>query len=1717
MNNTFKLFVLVLITTITQLVADSTDRDQPVALCPLVESVNVITGEYTDATTDLFVAGPRPATLQRCFFGVDSGNPCDGLSWHFNLPGVLSAKSTHLPESSPIDTEYAYQYDSCERLIELKVFNKQKTKVFNQLNFEYYIEDEKHKCKVSSIDGQSAIYSYVPTDVSRSTPELSIESFTDPLGYVTRYEYQRHPQERKMLIKKVERPDGGYLETEYYTGKHNNVGGKLVTIDDPVRDRRIGRVKLQKAPLGPGGSPVITQCFFYENGYTDVVKSNGQKIRYHYSGDQNITKVETFNGETLYRVERFFWGVIGEGLQRRITCRSLEDAAGNVFSCTTYRYDSSGQILEERFYGNISGANDTSIELDNQGYPIDNGVEFHATLYEYDAVPGHMVKKVEPSGKVTRYIYEKSTGRNTAVYVGDGENTLIRQFFYYNEDGLLVKTITDDGFFEGSDSLHGVTERHIARFTLKESMPSIGMPEVIEESYFDINSGTEHFLKRTHNTYSSHNQIVKQEIYDSNGDFAYSLDYQHDLKGRCLFRRDSDGTETTHQFDAKGNQILERLQRDGILLRETLNDYDVCGRLVRSVNDDGSQAEQSTFKYDAMNNKIASIDSRGNKTIFKYDDLGRLTHVIHPEVLDENESPICPVVENKYDIANNIIETVDPRGYKTVTHYNAKGSPIEIYHPDGTSEGFEYYFDGSLKRKVTKNGMSTIYYRDIFSRVIKEEVYAPSGKLISKVTSEYGAFHLYSNIDKNGVVNKYDYDAAGRQVSSKRITEEGIEQTEFEYDELGRLHVKKEWFGDNPNDFSLMITERDIANNIVEIRIEDSMGKILRKRDSDEQELMQKRGGVEWKSTEETFNDEGHLSTVETVTDCNGNTLVAYIDALGRQLRTQKKTPFGDICQEVFFRYDACGNKVKEIHSVIDSEGNKSDYIVSWSYGPGNRIDTVTEGDGSRSQRTTAYQYNEYGQLETIIKPDRTQIYHYYNELGLPVRFYSSDATIDYEYEYDVDGNVVEVIDRVHGSTTKRVFNSSKAVVQEKLANGATIAYKYDKQGRKVKCTLQDGSSVNYHYDAVNLNEVERVSSDGSSLYSYKYLDYDLDGKLYSAEMIDGLSTLSYEFSFDGECIAVQSPFWSQELEFDGAKRLVLAKVSDICGESISHYEYNDNSFLTFERGEFDAEYTYDSLGNRKSSDQQNSNVNDVNEVTFDAVYHYVYDFNGNMTRKISETHCTDYTYDALNRLISVNVDDRVRVKYVYDSLNRRLEKRVEEKSKESQWIEKNVTRYMYDGNDEIGDFRSDGSIQTLRVLGQGFGSDIGAAVAIEIGSNIYAPIHDQRGSLCSLVDIETGLVAECYRYSAFGEETIYDGTGAVVEPKDTINPWRFSSKRVDEETGLIFFGKRYYQPDLGRWTTLDPIGYKDGINRYLFTHNNPLTNIDHYGLFSFSSIWNSVVSFFGNCISGVMDVGSKIFGLIRSETHYLQKIQPDLTKIFEDYFGKGFLTLNGYYAHPLETGIYGEGEVNDKVRITLLNGIANVRSYYGGSLEFLTSAHGGVNIHYIFRPTEGWTWDVLKGLLIRLGYVSSYARELAATWKEMIAEMGGVDGGGTIIHYCHSLGGADTANAASLLTPEERKMIKVISFGSAIMIPDNMGFAEVVNYVSVRDGVSMFVDPFGYFKGLVQKDSNVIFIGSFLGVPLVDHALAVNTYTEMITNLGHVFLQMYAYSGSLY
>jgi RHS repeat-associated protein len=99
-------------------------------------------------------------------------------------------------------------------------------------------------------------------------------------------------------------------------------------------------------------------------------------------------------------------------------------------------------------------------------------------------------------------------------------------------------------------------------------------------------------------------------------------------------------------------------------------------------------------------------------------------------------------------------------------------------------------------------------------------------------------------------------------------------------------------------------------------------------------------------------------------------------------------------------------------------------------------------------------------------------------------------------------------------------------------------------------------------------------------------------------------------------------------------------------------------------------------------------------------------------------------------------------------------------------------------------------------------------------------------GSVCLELD-EHAAIISYEEYYPFGG-TSYQAGRSVVEVKR--KRYRYTGKERDEESGLYYYGARYYAPWLGRWTSCDPAGFVDGPNLFAYVLNNPVSVNDPYG-----------------------------------------------------------------------------------------------------------------------------------------------------------------------------------------------------------------------------------------------------------------------------------------------
>gem|GEM_PF-4733125 len=104
-----------------------------------------------------------------------------------------------------------------------------------------------------------------------------------------------------------------------------------------------------------------------------------------------------------------------------------------------------------------------------------------------------------------------------------------------------------------------------------------------------------------------------------------------------------------------------------------------------------------------------------------------------------------------------------------------------------------------------------------------------------------------------------------------------------------------------------------------------------------------------------------------------------------------------------------------------------------------------------------------------------------------------------------------------------------------------------------------------------------------------------------------------------------------------------------------------------------------------------------------------------------------------------------------------------------------------------------------------------------------YYPIYDTRGNIVAVKN-ESSSVLEAYDYDPFGKIVKQPLTSAIC-------PFGFQSKYTDRETGLVYFGHRYYDPITNRWINRDPIQEAGGLNLYAMVGNDPVNSADFLSL----------------------------------------------------------------------------------------------------------------------------------------------------------------------------------------------------------------------------------------------------------------------------------------------
>ncbi len=510
------------------------------------------------------------------------------------------------------------------------------------------------------------------------------------------------------------------------------------------------------------------------------------------------------------------------------------------------------------------------------------------------------------------------------------------------------------------------------------------------------------------------------------------------------------------------------------------------------------------------------------------------------------------------------------------------------------------------------------------------------------------------------------------------------------------------------------------------------------------------------------------------VTDAKGQTFSFEYDALNRLAKE-----IDPLTRETLFLYDGNGN----LRFITDRNGQTKEFV----YDSAGRIVQKILLPGTVDEAVTLYQYDLFGRLTSVADSDSV-VTSTFDPLGRMLTTSTagspSQPNVTLSFTHDLNGNRLTLNDGLTG-LTQYDYNALNLPTSLSHASGSAATFAYDGIHRRVQTAYSNGTTEDLQYNAAG-----QVTG----------IDHRLGASVFS----------SFDYSHDA---------------FENRDAATLNRPAAGITKALS-YLYDSRNRLTQatrpETGDPDETFAYDAVGNRLLRDGQvgNSIFDSANRLLEDAAFTYVYDNNGNRiarTDKVSGS-VTEYEYDADGRLIRILEKTDIlspptqTTAYRYDGLGRRIQKDVNGV----------VTSYVYDGKNILLEF--DGSGALLARYAHGLNVD--EPLVMERGGAPFFYHRDALGSVQEITD-STGAVAQAYIYDAFG------GVQAATALE---NPFAFTGREFDPESGLYYYRARYLDPAAGRFLSEDPIGLQGGINVYAYVGNNPINFIDPDGLVGVSS-----------------------------------------------------------------------------------------------------------------------------------------------------------------------------------------------------------------------------------------------------------------------------------------
>ncbi len=758
--------------------------------------------------------------------------------------------------------------------------------------------------------------------------------------------------------------------------------------------------------------------------------------------------------------------------------------------------------------------------------------------------------------------------------------------------------------------------------------------------------------------------------------------------------------------------------------------------------------------------------------------------------------------------------------------------PTKVTDARGKFATSDYYKTGKVKTVTNRRGYANTTGYDKLWRVTK--VTDPLLKTIETTYDKVGNVRTVK--DKRGIIAETLYDDLYRP---ERKLKDGIRLATFQYDDANNL-----------------LAETDAENN----RTEYSYTK-----------RNQKEKATYADGSFETYGYDGN-GNLKTETDEEGIVTTHAYDKENRQTRTERA---GEETQKA---YDVMGN----LAATIQPKGNSRGY----GYDLLNRLIRVTD-DEFGINLVTRYEYDKNNNRIRTTDPRGNVVENQYDELTRKTAHIQKKASGDLtaSYEYDEEGNQTKLTD-AKGQISTYVYDELNRRTESHYT-GLDIITGYDENNNAVsaatsgtssdntvntydnfdrlKTSTQRGTQISYSYD----NNGNRLSvGTPTSTTSYTY---DQRNRVKTATA--GSDVTTFDYFKDGKKKSVIYPNSAKEEYAYYPTNRIQSVTSSANGTTVSRFDYNydqNGNRLTQDEARgartIETTYAYDTLDRLQSYTVIENGTSTTTAYTFDGYNRasekvttatttttkaysydetdwltqtsdgtrtitYAYDNNGNTLSKTDSTDSDNpviFAYDSRDKLTSASKGGTTLGQYSYNANGYRIRQNSSDRG--------NV-EYLYDGTAVIEERNGNGLLAHYRYANKLY------SLTTPQGNQYY---HlDALGSTTDLTD-DSGATKASYFLNPWG--MIVDSIG------ESANRRVFTGKEQDTNTGLIYFGARYYDPDTARFTTQDTYlgeqGTPPSLHRYLYAYSNPTVFIDLEGYWSWKETWKVVKDPVGSALN---------------------------------------------------------------------------------------------------------------------------------------------------------------------------------------------------------------------------------------------------------------------------